>query len=180
MLRASYFLLLIWFVSLSGCARSALPLSIGSEAAGAQAQAEEPSEEEPGSSCDGCIQDSMPKESLRCLCRLTNCPTDLRRAASSLRDFAAYATGCGYVWFVRRVDESYDLFVYELEGGKLVYGQHSVAKPVMCSENSTLLLEGGQTPQCEAPEWCRFAHVDYVIGVGELDTVDVCDERTFR
>jgi hypothetical protein len=186
MLRALYLALLSWLVSVSGCARSAIPLGTGSEAAGTQAQAAQPREDLPrvddsDLSCDACFQHLPPRDSLRCVCRLANCPADLRHAVSNLQDFAAYANACNLAWFVRRSDKGYDLFVYGLETGRLIYAQHAGAQPLICAdEPPNLLVSGGQDPMCEAPDWCRFAHVDYTIGIGELDSVKVCDEGKLR
>jgi hypothetical protein len=195
MLRFARIVLWIVLVSSLGCARSAVPLGVetgimigGAGEAGRAAESEpvnaEPMSAEPEQGCTPCGEHLSASKSLRCLCRSARCPTDLDRALSDLTAFAAYAKGCRHAWFVARMGQGYDLFVFQRNSGELVYAQHTDGDASVTCEDGTqsLLLEGGRVPVCEEQDmvWCRFAHVNYPIGIGELDRVKVCGERALR
>jgi hypothetical protein len=176
-------------VSSLSCARSSLPLgdetgiTAGGTGEAGRAAESEPVTAEPEQGCSPCGERLSPAQSLRCLCRSTRCPTDLDRALSDRRAFAAYGEGCGHAWFVERMGRGYDLFVFQRMSGALVYAQHTDGdESVTCDDGTqALLLDGGLVPVCEEHVvWCRFAHVDYPIGIGELDSAETCDERALR
>lgn len=177
-----------WFalVSLTACARSALPIgpSARDEAAGAPAvQPRQPEvEPEPPTACPPCGEHLPAEQSLRCLCHTAKCPRDLDDALSDLHAYAAYGEGCGAAWFIRRSGHGYDVFAFERRSGDLVFAQHTAGdKAVTCEDGSEqLLLEGGRAPDCSHVDFCRFAHVDFAIGLGELDSVRTCDEPSLR
>lgn len=187
--------IVLWVVlvcSLS-CARSSLPLGdetgitaggVGEAGRAAESDPSEPVGAEPEQGCTPCGERLYPAKSLRCLCHSTRCPTDLDRAVSDRRAFAAYGNGCDHAWFIERMGRGYDLFVFQRKSGALVYAQHTDGDESVTCEDGTqsLLLEGGRVPVCEEQDvvWCRFAHVDYPIGIGELDSADTCDERAVR
>jgi hypothetical protein len=140
----------------------------------------QPSEAEPP--CPPCAERLEPKQSLACLCRTAQCPRDLDRALSKLDSFVAFGKGCDYAWLIQRIGHGYDVFVFTRSRGELVYAQHTSGDhAVTCEDGSQqLLLEGGEAPKCSTVDWCRFAHVDFTIGIGELDTVRTCNERALR
>ncbi len=170
-------------VSLASCARSALPIDRGpsEEAAGAPAVLPAQPPDAPAD-CPPCAEGLSAEQSLRCLCRTSKCPRDLDRALSNLEAFAAYGSGCGHAWFIQRAGQGYDVFAFARRSGALVFAQHtSGTEAVTCEDGSQqLLVEGGQPPDCTHVDFCRFAHVNFTIGLGELDTVRTCNEGATR
>jgi hypothetical protein len=168
----------------TGCGRSALPATTGDAAAiagGPATQSPQP-DAEPEPECTPCGEHLSEQASLGCLCARTHCPPDFDRARSDLRSYAAYGTGCDSAWFLERFGRGYEVFAYRRRSGALVYTQYTDGdEAVACEDGSRqLLLEGGRAPQCPRIVWCRFAHVDYAIGLGELDSAQTCDERVLR
>ena len=185
MLRFARIGLLVLVVPLS-CARSALPETTGDESATAGGRALPPPQSswEPEAGCTPCGEGLSAQKSLRCLCRTLRCPSDLDQALSVAGGYAALGTGCGHSWFVQRMGRGYDLLVFQRGSGAIVYAQHAMGDAgVACVDGSeALVIEGGRVPQCadEQMVWCKFPHVDYSIGLGELDAAKTCDERALR
>ena len=174
-----------WFalVSLVSCARSALPIDLGpSEQAAGSAAVPAPQRADTDGACPPCGEHLSAEQSLRCLCRTAKCPRNLDRALSNLEAFAAYGSGCGHAWLIQRAGQGYDVFAFARRSGELVFAQHtSGSDAVTCEDGSQeLLIEGGQPPDCTHVDFCRFAHVNFTIGIGELDMVRTCNEGALR
>jgi hypothetical protein len=174
-----------WFalVSVTSCARSALPIAPGAsdEVAGAPA-VRPPQPNDAEEACPPCMEQLSAEQSLHCLCRTSKCPRDLKAAQSNVEAYVAYGRGCDQEWFIQRSPHGYDVFVYARGSGSLVFAQHTAGnEAVTCEDGSQqLIVEGGNLAACEHVDFCRFAHVDFAIGIGELDRVKTCNERMFR
>lgn len=169
--------------SASACARSALPeipSGVTHQAAGSAAPAVRV---EPEAGCTPCGEGLSREKSLRCLCSSLRCAADLEHALKR-GNHAAFGSGCGHAWFVERVGHTYDLFIYQRSSGALVYVQHGGTEPgVTCEDGTqTILLEAGKAPSCDEQDmdWCKFAHAESPIALGELDLARTCDERAVR
>ncbi|HKP58118.1 MAG TPA: hypothetical protein VJV78_15405 [Polyangiales bacterium] len=175
----------VLLASASACARSALPeipSGVTRQAAGSAAPTTASVVPEAG--CTPCGEGLSPQKALRCLCSSLHCAIDLEHALSDRSNDAAFGSGCGHAWFVERIGHTYDLFIYQRRSGQLVYIQHGGTEPgVTCEDGTqTILLEAGEAPRCDEQDmdWCKFAHAESPIALGELDSARTCDENAVR